>query len=267
MSNGHNPRAALHAPSLAAQVRAQRDLAQLLWRLRHVPLECSGAPQVRAEVPRPAGGGAAPPRSAAVPLQQTAQPTASASRTSAAPGLTPALRPKEAREEAMPVALIAAVVASAALAVAVIGHIVLASEGARLKTAQRDHGVAIGQLRSAQDRQRSEVDASLKAIQRLVAEVRYPHSAFGEAQDLFHARRYADAETAYRAFVVQNPTSRVADQALNNAAVAAAMLGNSTMAAAYVKQLAERFPASRHTARAGVIPKECRRLGQGSGEQ
>lgn len=45
------------------------------------------------------------------------------------------------------------------------------------------------------------------------------------------------------------------------------MLGNCTMAAAYVKQLAERFPASPHTARAGVIPRECRRLGQGSGEQ
>jgi hypothetical protein len=48
------------------------------------------------------------------------------------------------------------------------------------------------------------------------------------------------------------------------------MLGNCTIAAAYVKQLAERFPwfpASPHTARAGVIPRECRRLGQGSGER
>lgn len=106
----------------------------------------------------------------------------------------------------------------------------------------------------------TEIDMRLTALQRLIVEVKYPPPAFDEAQNLFRAGRYADAEAAYHAFLLRSPNSRVADVALHNAAVASAMQNNCTMSATYLSRLKKQFPDSPLLIRSKGLGSLCNTL-------
>ena len=85
-----------------------------------------------------------------------------------------------------------------------------------------------------------------------VAEVKSPSNEFAEGQELFKLHRYADAESAYRAYLVRYPSGRMVDSALNNAAVASALQGKCETAKQYANRIEansgetkERFRAQR----------------------
>jgi TolA-binding protein len=105
-----------------------------------------------------------------------------------------------------------------------------------------------------------ETATRLAALQRLVAEVKYPPPAFDEAQNLVRAGRYADAEAAYHAFLLRSPDSRVADVALHNAAVASAMRNNCAMSATYLIRLKKQFPESPLLIQSKNLVSQCNAL-------
>jgi hypothetical protein len=235
--------------------RAQFELARLLRHLRS-PAE-------------PAG-----PRMPAAPPVSSPQPTPPSSRQRPAMATAPRARasrlwrfPWPSPETGLRASVVlVATLAAGAFALAAIGFIVLSSDSGRIKAVMGKHSAEIVDLKARQDDLRSEVKTRVDNLQSLVTEVRYPPTLFGEAQDLFRAQRYGDAESAYMRFMMQSPSSRLADIALNNAAAAAAMHGNCDMAAAHARNLKTRFPGSPLNAKLASLQVECRKLRASRGQ-
>lgn len=228
------------------QDQAQQDLARLLRQLRAAPAETA--------VPRTPSAQAAPaPQPAPTPTASPVTATPSALRS-----LAPQPEPRELRATKTAISMVTAM-SAVALALASLGFTVLSGDMARAQRALQAHDAHIEQIRSRQDALKKEVEGRLASMQVLLAEVKYPPSEFGQAQDLFRAGRYADAEAAYTAFLLRNPNSRMADVALNNAAVASAMRNNCGMAAAHVKKLKTQFPTSPFNAALASLVPDCLR--------
>ena len=253
--------------------KAQVELARLLQRLGH-----------RTETARPARP-AGPTVARALPTQaqdqkatawqepnftqpQTAAPTPA--RRSAAAHAQPSVQsslPQGTQTsierkllEHKAALVVVAVLVALALAMAVIGQVVSSADVERVASVVGLHAKKIASLEGQQTELEALTKRRLDAMQVYLAEVKYPPSEFAEAGDLFKAGRYADAESAYHAFLLRNPNSRLADKALHNAAVAAAMRNNCGVAASYVKQLQARFPVSPLTTSAKDLGTQCRNL-------
>jgi TolA-binding protein len=147
-----------------------------------------------------------------------------------------------------------------ALAIAVIGQVVSSAGVERVATMVGLHTKKIASLEGQQTELMVSTQRRLEAMQVSLAEVKYPPSEFAEAGDLFKAGRYVDAESAYQAFLLRNPNSRLADKALHNAAVAAAMHNNCGMADSYIRQLQLKFPKSPFAVNAKDLGSQCRGL-------
>lgn len=96
-----------------------------------------------------------------------------------------------------------------------------------------------------------------RAAQAQLTELKSPPSRFAEAENLFTANRYAEAEGAYARFLVENPASRVADVALYHSALANAMLGNCTMITSRFKVLESQFLKSGYTQKYDQVLSSC----------
>ncbi len=250
--------------------KAQDELARLLQRMGH-----------RAETARPAGptvAGALPTRAQAQNATAWQEPTFAQPQSAAA---TPASR--SAAEQARPsvqsslpqgtetsierkllehkaALVVMAVLVALALAMAVIGQAVSSAGVERVATIVGLHTKKIASLEGQQSELSAMTKRRLDSMQVSLAEVKYPPTEFAEAGDLFKAGRYADAESAYHAYLLRTPNSRVADLALHNAAVAAAMRNNCGMADSYVKQLQARFPVSPLNGSVKDLSSTCRKL-------
>lgn len=255
------------APRHTAHLQAQQELVKLLAQLQRG--RAREAPGVRGEaVGGPlAGCGAA---HATAPLVPPAPHTAPAPvRPAKASAMAPASVQVQ-RNAAKPgaksgtrfgteIVLLSCLVALA-LALSTIGYHSLSADAARVRGSMQSHDTRLGALELQQQELRAEVQQRLKRLEAHVAEIQHPPPLFAQAQDLFGAGRHADAEAAYHRFLLQSPDSRVADVALNNAAVAAAMQGNCTMARSYARRLRETYPASPMGPRIANIESNCRRL-------
>ena len=250
--------------------KAQDELARLLQRLGH-----------RTETARPAlptRAGARPTRAQAQNVTAWQEPTFTqpraaaptpASRSAAAharpsaeaslpQGIQTAIERKLLEHQAALVVM--AVLIALALAMAVIGQVVSSAGVERVATMVGLHAKKIASLEGQQTELMVSTQRRLEAMQVSLAEVKYPPSDFGEAADLFKAGRYADAESAYHAFLLRNPNSGLADKALHNAAVAAAMRNNCGMADSYVRQLQARFPMSPLVRSSNELGQMCRQM-------
>lgn len=251
--------------------KAQDELARLLKRLGH-----------RAETARPAGPTLARARPTRAQAQsapmwqeptftqpQTAAPTPPASPSAVAharpsvqaslhQGTQTSIERKLLEHKAALVVM--AVLIALALAMAVIGQVISSASVERVATMVGLHAKKIASLEGQQTELVATTQRRLEAMQVSLAEVKYPPSEFGEAADLFKAGRYADAESAYHAFLLRNPNSRLADKALHNAAIAAAMHNNCVMADSYVKQLKLKFPKSPFAVNVKDLGSQCRGL-------
>lgn len=250
--------------------KAQDELARLLQRLGHLA-------EV-AQPTRPTAARTSPTRAQAqnvtawqVPTftqPQTAAPTpashstAAHSRPSAQVRLPQGAQTSIERKllEHKAALVVMAVLIALALAMAVIGQVVSSAGVERVASMVGLHTKKIASLEGQQTELMVSTQRRLEAMQVSLAEVKYPPSDFGEAADLFKAGRYADAESAYHAFLLRNPNSRLADKALHNAAVAAAMHNNCGMADSYVKQLQLKFPKSPFAVNAKDLGSQCRGL-------
>ena len=251
--------------------KAQDELARLLQRLGHRTEKARPAgPTVARALPTRAQYRNATARQEPTFTQpQSAAPTP-ASLSAAAPGQpsvqyslplgtqTSSIERKLVEHKAAIVVM--AVLIALALAMAVIGQAVSSAGVERVASVVGLHAKKITSLEGQQIELAASTKRRLDAMQVTLAEVKYPPSDFGEASDLFKAGRYADAESAYHAFLLRNPNSRLADKALNNAAVAAAMHNNCGMADSYVKQLLLKFPKSPFAVNAKDLGSQCRGL-------
>lgn len=258
--------------------KAQDELARLLKRLGH-----------RAETARPVGPTLARARPTRAQAQsapmwqeptftqpQTAAPTPPASRSAVAharpsvqaslpQGTQTSIERKLLEHKAALVVM--AVLIALALAMAVIGQVVSSASVERVATMVGLHAKKIASLEGQQTELVATTQRRLEAMQVSLAEVKYPPSEFGEAAGLFKASRYTDAESAYRAFLLRNPNSRLADIALRNAAVAAAMNGNCMVAGTYLKQLDNQFKFSPLRSDTKDLVNQCQKLRSSTSKQ
>lgn len=90
--------------------------------------------------------------------------------------------------------------------------------------------------------------------------VKRPPSAFSNAEDFMKLNRWADAEAAYGRYLAEFPSGPLAGAALRNSAIAAAMMGNCSLAASRLTALQQRFPLVAISAqRMDGMLSECRR--------
>lgn len=116
-------------------------------------------------------------------------------------------------------------------------------------------------LEASQKQLSKDTQATMLRLTQIVAEVQYPPSEFMEAQNAFKAQRYLEAENGYRSFVLKFPQSKVADKALLNATVAAAMRSNCGMANSYRARLLKDYAKSPLNTEATAASKLCSSLG------
>lgn len=88
-------------------------------------------------------------------------------------------------------------------------------------------------------------------------EVRRPPSKFLNAQDLFQAGRYAEAEGIYGALLAERPNSALVPVILGNSALANAMLGNCSMVQGRLNQMKKSAQGDALLRRAGQLLEEC----------
>jgi len=250
--------------------KAQAELERLLQRLGRAPEAVQSA--------RPTSGQARPTRTEASNGTAWQEPTFTQPQTGAH---NPASRfaqehPRSPVQSSLPQStqtaierkllehkaalVVMAVLIALALAWSVIGQAVTSAGVERVAATVGLHAKKIVSLEGQQAALVTTITRRLDAMHLALAEVQYPPSEFAEAQNLFKAGRYADAESAYHAFLLHYPNSRVADKALNNAAVAAAMRNNCSMAESYVKQLQTQFPISPLRVATKDLASQCRKL-------
>ncbi|PWF48348.1 hypothetical protein C7C56_012380 [Massilia glaciei] len=223
--------------------QAEADLQALLNRMG---LGAAAGPEARDRprpgpgVEAPAAGGAAVPRpTPAAPRAKPAQPLA-----------------RVAQRYALGATLVALLALFTVVMVSIVHTDRLDKHAGQLDRNEK----ATAELDARGRSHDAELARRLETLQRALAEVKYPPAAFGAAQELFKAERYAQAETAYMAFLLRYPDSRVADVALHNAAIAAAMRHSCGMAAAYMQRLAARFPSSPLRTQGRELVPECHKL-------
>ena len=198
------------------------------------------------------------PEVSSKPRDSSSSPKAAAFAEASAQAKSNAAPRTEFKVALVAVALLAAV----ALAHSVITNLTKESD-LKTKDAQiRANTIRLADQSTKQAEEISSVLQQIRGLQATVAEVKYPSSEFAEAQELFKLGRYADAESAYRVYLLKYPGGRMEDVALNNAAVAAAMRNNCARTEHYVKQLRTKFPSSTLAnnsktlvARCGSLPK------------
>lgn len=115
-------------------------------------------------------------------------------------------------------------------------------------------------LEASQKQLSKDTQSTMQRLTQIVAEVQYPPSEFMDAQNAFKAQRYLEAESGYRSFVLKYPQSKVADKALLNAAVAAAMRNNCGMAESYQSRILQNYPNSPLLKEASSAVKLCRQI-------
>ena len=196
------------------------------------------------------------PEVSAKPRASSSGPKAAASAEASAPAKSNAAPRTEFKVALVTVALIAV----AALAMAVISNLTtessLKTNNAQLKATT----IKLAELTTKQDELAKTVLQQIRSLHSTVAEVKYPSSEFAEAQELFKLGRYADAESTYRVYLLKYPGGRMEDVALNNAAVAAAMRNNCSMAASYVTKLTTLYKHSPLVAQSKNLVATCTKL-------
>lgn len=158
------------------------------------------------------------------------------------------------------VLVVMAVMVAMALAWSIIGQTVTSAGVERVAATVGLHAKKIASLEGQQIDLVATTTRRLDAMQVALAEVKFPPSDFAEAGDMFKAGRYVDAESAYHAFLIRNPNSRLADKAISNAAVAAAMSGNCSSTGAYLKQLDNQFKFSPLRLATKDLVRQCQKL-------
>jgi TolA-binding protein len=129
------------------------------------------------------------------------------------------------------------IVAVGALAMSVISHQVTDSSLKTTNTQLKANTTKIAELSTKQDVLAKSVSLQIANLHATVAEIKYPSSEFAEGQELFKLRRYADAESAYRAYLARYPSGRMVASAWNNAAVASALQGKCETAKKYAARI------------------------------
>ncbi len=129
------------------------------------------------------------------------------------------------------------IVAAVALALSVISHQVTDSSLKKTNTQLNANTTKIAELSTKHDQLAKSLSQQIASLHATVAEIKYPSSEFAEGQELFKLRRYADAESAYRAYLARYPNGRMVATAWNNAAVASALQGKCETAKKYAARI------------------------------
>jgi TolA-binding protein len=128
--------------------------------------------------------------------------------------------------------------------IAAVFFISLQADGKADRVTQ-NHADLTAKVQSLSQKQTSfetTTNAALHQIRQSLAEVKNPPSGYQDADNAFREGRYLEAENGFRAFVIQNPKSHVADKALTKAAQAAGMRGQCGMVDSYQAMLQRRQP-------------------------
>ena len=146
------------------------------------------------------------------------------------------------------------------MAMAVISNLTTESSLKTNNGQLKANTIKLAELTAKQDELAKTVLQQIRSLHSTVAEVKYPSSEFADAQELFKLGRYADAESAYRVYLLKYPSGRMEDVALNNVAVAAAMRNNCSMAASYVTKLTTLYKYSPLVAQSKNLIAACNKL-------
>lgn len=196
------------------------------------------------------------PEVSSKPRDSTSNPKAAAFAEASAQAKSNAAPRTEFKVALVTVALIAV----AALAMAVISNLTTESSLKTNNAQLKANTIKLAELTAKQDELAKTVLQQIRSLHSTVAEVKYPSSEFAEAQELFKLGRYADAESAYRVYLLKYPGGRMEDVALNNAAVAAAMRNNCRSVENYLKKLSDNFPNGNLVKESKGLVNRCRKL-------
>lgn len=253
-------RAALPSRTLldhgARTLVAQRELDRVLNKLIQAPAPASMTPPTTTSPTSPpavAAQAPAPPATSPIPAASTPLSGAAVE----APASPPAEEVPMWKPLGLTVLLVA-LLAATAFCIAIVSSQSLGAQAERTEGKLQQIGGALDDLHTQFQTFKRVTGGTIRSMQGSLAEIRHPPATFAAAQDAFAAHRWADAEAGFSLYATENPQGRMLDIAWYKATLAAAMLGNCTLGAAYADRIKTRFPGSQYGVEARAAAAECR---------